>query len=161
MSKQSFQAELRREGGKGSWITLTVPFRVEEVFLIHAETGLLLLHVRSNRNETAPDRDQVSGMLTALSHLVSDSFSTAEKEEIRTLSVGDVSVWLERGPHAIIAGVVRGTAPDTVRAMFRDAIEQIHKQSGRELGEFNGDSSRFESARPALEACLVAEFTVH
>ncbi len=32
MSKQSFQAMLRREGGKGSWVTLTVPFRVEDVF---------------------------------------------------------------------------------------------------------------------------------
>lgn len=32
MSKQSFRATLLREGGKGSWATLTVPFRVEEVF---------------------------------------------------------------------------------------------------------------------------------
>ena len=32
MPKQSFRATLQREGGKGSWATLTVPFRVEEVF---------------------------------------------------------------------------------------------------------------------------------
>jgi Domain of unknown function (DUF1905) len=32
MSKQSFRAVLKREGGKGSWVTLTAPFRVEEVF---------------------------------------------------------------------------------------------------------------------------------
>ncbi len=32
MAKQVFRATLRREGGKGSWVTLTVPFRVEEVF---------------------------------------------------------------------------------------------------------------------------------
>jgi hypothetical protein len=32
MRKQSFRATLLREGGKGSWATLTVPFRVEEVF---------------------------------------------------------------------------------------------------------------------------------
>ena len=138
----------------------TLIFRVEQVFLIHAESGLLLQHAMPPRSGTGRDAHQVSGMLIAISNFVSDSFST-ESGELNAFTVGDLSVWLERGPHAIIAGVVRGTASDTVPATFHDAIEQIHRKFGRELREFNGDSSRFELARPVLEACLVAEFTPH
>ncbi len=115
----------------------------------------------STRSETARDRNHVLGMLTASSDVVRDSFSMTEREGLSTIRVGDLEVWLERGPHATIAALVRGSAPDTVRAMFHDAIEQIHSEFGRELREFDGDSTRFEPARPVLERCLVAEFTPH
>ena len=48
-------------------------YRVEQAFLIHAETGLLLAHATAPGLQV-PDADLISGMLTAIQDFVSDSF---------------------------------------------------------------------------------------
>lgn len=135
----------------------TLEYRVQQVFLIHAETGLLLQHVSSNP-KTAQDADQISAMLTAIRDFVRDSFHTAGGDTLDALRVGDLSVWIEQGPQALVAGVVRGTAPRTLQTMFQDAVESIHRQFGQELEAYKGDAAPFERARPILESCLVTEF---
>jgi OOP family OmpA-OmpF porin len=72
--------------------------------------------------------------------------------------VGDLTVIVEQGPHALLAGVVRGTPPPELRRIFQEALEHIHRQLGEELEAFKGDASVFERARPVLETCLVSHF---
>ncbi|MDX1644289.1 MAG: OmpA family protein, partial [Thermoanaerobaculia bacterium] len=48
-------------------------YRVEQVFLIHGETGLLLAHAALDESKSR-DPDLVSGMLTAIRDFVADSF---------------------------------------------------------------------------------------
>lgn len=135
----------------------TLEYRVQQVFLIHAETGLLLQHVSSNPR-VAEDADQISAMLTAIRDFVRDSFHTPGGDTLDALRVGDLSVWIEQGPQALVAGVVRGNAPRTLQTMFQDAVERIHRQFGQELEAYRGDAAPFEAARPILESCLVTEF---
>ena len=135
----------------------TLEYRVQQVFLIHAETGLLLQHVSSNP-KSAQDADQISAMLTAIRDFVRDSFHTAGGDTLDALRVGDLSVWIEQGPQAVVAGVVRGSAPRTLQTMFQDAVESVHRQFGQELEAYKGDAAPFERARPILESCLVSEF---
>ncbi|HYU80038.1 MAG TPA: hypothetical protein VEK56_13695, partial [Vicinamibacterales bacterium] len=135
----------------------TLQYRVEQVFLIHAETGLLLQHVTRELGTTA-DADQVSAMLTAIQDFVRDSFRVSAGDSLDAMRVGDLTVFVERGPHAVLAGVVRGTAPATIRRVFEDALEATHRQLGPELRSFHGDAAPFEKARPILEECLVSEF---
>jgi OOP family OmpA-OmpF porin len=135
----------------------TLQFRVEQVFLVHRETGLLLQHVSSDPG-AGQGADQISAMLTAIQDFVRDSFQAGGGESLDALRVGDLAVIIEQGPYAILAGVIRGTAPDTLRTMFQDALETVHLQLGPELQAFTGDSAPFERARPNLEACLVTEF---
>ncbi|MEK7725624.1 MAG: OmpA family protein, partial [Nitrospirota bacterium] len=86
----------------------TLRFRVEQLFLIHRDTGLLLHHVAS---ETAIIHDQqlVAGMLTAIQAFVQDTFSTPRGQTLNTLEVGECQVLIEQGSQAILACVVRGT----------------------------------------------------
>jgi OOP family OmpA-OmpF porin len=135
----------------------TLHYRVEQVFLIHAETGLLLQHVAFDRG-SGQDADQISAMLTAIRDFTRDSFRTADGDSVDALRVGDLSVLVEQGPHALLAAVVRGTPPMTLRATFQEALESIERQFGEELKAFRGDSSPFERARPILEPCLVTQF---
>jgi OOP family OmpA-OmpF porin len=135
----------------------TLQYRVEQVFLIHAETGLLLQEA-TREHYKSQDADQVSAMLTAIQDFVRDSFGASTGDSLDTLSVGDLTVLVERGPHAVIAGVVRGTAPPDIRRTFEDALEAIHRQLGAELRRFEGDAGPFEKARPLLEACIVSGF---
>ena len=131
----------------------TLLYRVEQVFLIHRETGLLLQHVVAGGAATQ-DADMVSGMLTAIQDFVHDSFNSAADEQLETLEVGELTVWIEQGPLAILAAVIRGTAPQDLRPVFQEALETIHLQFRDELVNFSGDASSFEPARPLLEDCL-------
>jgi outer membrane protein OmpA-like peptidoglycan-associated protein/type II secretory pathway component PulM len=135
----------------------TLQYRVEQVFLIHAETGLLLQHLSLDPH-AHQDADQVSAMLTAIRDFARDSFRVAGGESLEGLRIGDLSVIVEQGPYAILAGVVRGTAPHTLRSLFQDALESVHRQFSPELKSFRGDAAPFERARPILEGCLASQF---
>ncbi|HUR32780.1 MAG TPA: OmpA family protein [Vicinamibacterales bacterium] len=134
----------------------TLQYRVEQVFLIHAETGLLLQQV-SAQVSGSQDADQVSAMLTAIRDFVHDSFNVTSRDGLDAFRVGNLSVTIEQGPYAVLAGVVRGTPPPDLRDTFRRAIESVHLLLGPELKDFQGDATPFERARPTLEACLVTQ----
>jgi OOP family OmpA-OmpF porin len=153
----------------------TMLYRVEQVFLIHRETGLLLQHA-SAPNAPVKDPDMVSGMLTAIQDFVRDSFNGHEDsgqagkgkgqaqtrhalaqnghEGLGSLEIGDLTVWIERGPEASVAGVIRGHAPRDLRAVFQIAVEDIHREQQEQLEDFKGDTAVFVPAKPHLEGCL-------
>ncbi len=129
-------------------------YRVEQVFLIHSETGLLLAHAAPPELKVA-DADLVSGMLTAIQDFVGDSFKTAEVGgRLRTFSVGELTVVVEAGPQAVLAAVVRGQAPDSLVPRLQDTLEHLHFQLANQLGGFDGNAAPFTPAQPALEALL-------
>ena len=129
-------------------------YRVEQVFLIHADTGLLLAHAWAPELP-ASDADLISGMLTAIRDFVADSFARErDAGGLRQFSVGELTIMVEHGPRALIAAVVRGQAPDTFLVKLQDTLEAIHLQFAGALAEFDGDAAAFAAARPLLEACL-------
>lgn len=135
----------------------TLVYRVEQVFLIHRRTGLLLQHIALDHAQDA-DADMVSSMLTAIQDFVQDSLHVQKSEGIDTLRIGEMIVWLEQGPQAIIAAVIRGTPPQDFRMILQDTLETIHLHFSRSLEEFQGDVTPFELARPYLEECLRMQY---
>ena len=135
----------------------TLLYRVEQVFLIDRRSGILLQHVQAG-SAALQDADMVSGMLTAIRDFVQDSFRVDDSESLEALKVGELSVWIEAGPYAIIAAVIRGSAPRELRPMLQEALEGIHLQFGSALERFEGDTSELDGARPILEACLASEY---
>jgi outer membrane protein OmpA-like peptidoglycan-associated protein len=153
-----WRLEARRTGRTFGEVVLlhTLLYRIEQVFLIHRKTGLLLQHVRANTSEGA-DAQMVSAMLTAIRDFAQDSFRTGEHESLESFEVGDLSVWIEQGPEAIVAAVIRGNAPKEYRRTLQDAVERVHLQFGEALTTFDGDARAFDAARPILEECLHSE----
>jgi OOP family OmpA-OmpF porin len=135
----------------------TLLFRVEQVFLIHKETGLLLQQA-SAPGTKLQDADMVSAMLTAIQDFVHDSFTAPKGDDLETLQVGELTVWVEQGPLAVLAGVIRGTAPQDLRAVFQETLERIHLEFGAALSEFKGDAAPLAAAAPLLEDCLQAHY---
>src|SRR5574340_389357 len=128
-------------------------FRVEQVFLIHKKTGLPLCHV------VAPavgmqDPSLISGMLSAIQDFVRDSFHTPEGEGINRMNVGDLDVWVEDGPYAILAIVIRGVAPRELRDRMAEVLENVHREFAAQLGAFQGDDAPFAGAGTELSRCL-------
>ena len=128
-------------------------YRVEQVFLVHAETGLLLAHVTAPDIDV-PDADLISGMLTAIQDFVRDSFRPAEGGTLSTFTVGEHTVAVEAGPRALVAGVIRGQYPESVPQRLQRTLEQIHLEYASLLGDFEGDPAPFASARTLLEENL-------
>ncbi|MFH0960161.1 MAG: hypothetical protein V1897_15820, partial [Pseudomonadota bacterium] len=132
-------------------------FRVEQVFLIHKNTGLMLAHVV--REETdVQDADMVSSMLTAIRDFVADSFKVKEGDGLEAIRVGELTVWIEQGPEAVLAVVIRGNAPQNLGNLLKETLENIHMNYGGLLSSFDGDTAAFESLRPNLDACLVSQY---
>jgi OOP family OmpA-OmpF porin len=131
----------------------TLLYRVEQVFLIHRETGLLLQHVEAG-TAAVQDFDLVSGMLTAIQDFVHDSFGAGRNDALDSMQVGELTVWIERGSHAVIAAVIRGIAPNDLRRLMQDALDSIYVEQHEALEHFTGDSALFEASRPHLESCL-------
>jgi outer membrane protein OmpA-like peptidoglycan-associated protein len=144
-------------------------FRVEQVFLIHRASGLLLQHVAIPSAETLPaetfktarpqtkDPEMVSGMLTAIQDFVRDSVSGADSENLETIRMGEVGVVLAYGPHAILAAFVRGVAPRHLSRVFQDTLDVIEQRKREALRTFSGDTSLFDGCRPPLKACLLGQ----
>jgi outer membrane protein OmpA-like peptidoglycan-associated protein len=126
-------------------------YRVEQVLLVHAETGLLLANVPDG---SLGDADLVSGMLTAIGDFVNDSFEAKKTGELRAFAAGDLTVLVEAGPRANLAAVVRGTPPDSLPAKLQTTLETIHLQWCDPLTGFNGDAAAFTTTRPLLEDCV-------
>ncbi len=128
-------------------------YQVEQAFLVHAESGLLLAHAAIDEKKSQ-DPDLVSGMLTAIKDFVGDSFDASREDGLRTFSVSDLTVMVETGPKAMLAAVVRGQAPATLVGRVNGTLETIHLQLRTELADFEGETEPFEAAMPSLEELL-------
>jgi OOP family OmpA-OmpF porin len=131
----------------------TLAYRVEQVLLIHRPDGLLLQHV-SAKSVQALEPDIFSGMLTAIRSFVAESFQTEEHSGLDSLEFGDLKIWVEQGPHASIAAVIRGMPPAELRPAIQHALESIHDKLGPALTKFDGNVEPFDLAQPELERCL-------
>jgi OOP family OmpA-OmpF porin len=130
-------------------------YRVDEVFLIHRSSGIVLNHVQAGGR---PDRDEdaTAAMLTAIRDFAQDALGAGEHESLDALQVGDVLIWVESGPEAILAAVIWGVPPGDLRTTLQDALETIHRDCAAELRGFSGDTASFEGTAATLEGCLVS-----
>ena len=151
--------EALRTGRPFSEIVLvhSLVFRVEQVFLIHKSTGLPLSHVVAP-SVAMEDPSLVSGMLSAIQDFVRDSFHSPQGQAIEKLQIGELEVWVEEGPHAVIAAVIRGMAPASYREVLVEAIERVHRKFAQQLQKFQGDTAPFAAAADDLAPCLETRY---
>jgi len=132
----------------------TLIYRVEQIFLIHRETGLVLQHVAVTSADVK-DVDMVSGMLTAIQEFVRDSFDVKGNQVLQSLNVGEFTIWVEQGSQAALAAVIQGNPPEDLRRILEEALEKIEFEQSQILHSFDGDVAPFEASKYHLESCLV------
>ena len=151
-----WRIEARRTGRPFAEVTLlrTLVYRVEQVFLIHAESGLVLQHVVA-LNAPSADPDQVGAMIDAIDAFLREAFRPQPAGvHVSELMLGDVTVCIDWAPPIVVAAVVRGVGPRHLFDTLREARERIYLAHRTDLAEFVSDVRPFERARPSLEACL-------
>ncbi|MBC7895696.1 MAG: hypothetical protein H7066_09790, partial [Cytophagaceae bacterium] len=131
-------------------------FRVEQVFLIHRDTGLLVTHLTQPGVKALPP-EMVAGMLTAIGDFARDTFEMSVQEGLDSFALGDLTVWVEQGPGAVLAAVIRGHAPLALRETLQQAVESVQRNHAGDLDAFASTGAPFDVREGILESCLVTQ----
>ena len=134
----------------------TYVYQVEQVFLIHRETSLLVNHLTS-ANAIVKDPDMVSSMLTVVTDFVKDSFVVDKQQNVKSIKFGQLNLLFEAGPHAIIVAAVRGMIPSGLQVSLREQLEELHRLYGSKLETYDGNAGQFPDTYDQLEKCLLSE----
>jgi outer membrane protein OmpA-like peptidoglycan-associated protein len=150
--------EAWRSGASFAEVVLrhTLVYQVEHVFLIHRHTGLLISHVAA-ADAASQDPQLISSMLVAIQDFVRDSFAGAEHQGLDALRLGELRLWSEPGPFAMLVAVIRGDPPEQFNETLRDALSRIHAERHHALEGFDGDSAGFADVEAQLRECLVQQ----
>ncbi|MCA9262862.1 MAG: OmpA family protein, partial [Planctomycetales bacterium] len=133
----------------------SLKYRVDEVYLIHRETGLLLSHA-VDPSVTQPDADIISGMLTAIQSFIHDSFQPERETFMDTVEFRDREgaeqvFWIEGDDKLLLAARMFGSPPQSVRPVLRESLARIHNDLASEIDAFRGDNSAFQSASQHID----------
>jgi OOP family OmpA-OmpF porin len=131
-------------------------FRVEQLLVVHRETGLLVKHMTAPGVKALPS-DMVAGMLTAITDFARDTFEMSVQDGLDSFALGDLTVWVEQGPAVMLAAVIRGHAPVALRGTLQQAVEDLQRVHAAQLERFGRDGAPFELREALLEPCLVSK----
>ncbi|MCL2789997.1 MAG: OmpA family protein [Desulfobulbus sp.] len=154
-----WRMEALRTGKPFSEIVLlhTLAYRVEQLFFIHSETGLVLSHL-TNEGVGTQDADMVSAMLTAIQDFVRDCFISNSEGELESLHLGEFTIFIEKYSQAYLACVLRGTPPTGFREGLRATLETMLIEFAAPLESFSGDTAPFAGAARHLEPFLITRY---
>lgn len=135
----------------------TYLFQIQQVLLIHRETGMLL-NSASISTLNDENSDLVSSMLTAINDFVSDSFSSQTSGEyLDEIKTDNFTLYLRKGPSAYLVAAVTGNISPEAKHKLQTTLESIHSLYSKELKAYHGDNSIFDPAHSELSECLIAE----
>ncbi|RPI03781.1 MAG: BON domain-containing protein [Calditrichaeota bacterium] len=130
-----------------------ISFRIEQIFLIHKSSGLLIAHVSASEEESTVDEELISGMLTAIKHFVSQAFK-ASNHDLNEIQYGQHTIILEIANYYYLAFVVSGPVPPEFSREAQKLSERIHSIFYKKLREFNGDVTELVGIQRLLAAPL-------
>jgi len=134
----------------------TLTYRIDHVFLIERESGLVL------DRQSAPgleelDADAIAGMLTAIGEFVHDSVGRGGGNTLDSARVGEHVLWVLQGPRANLACFIHGVPPTGLHAVLEQRLEEIHTHLG-DVGDGGGiDDAWRNSLRPDQLARAASE----
>jgi hypothetical protein len=133
-------------------------YKVETVFLIHKETGLLISEASNKEIEEA---DMVASMLSAIRSFVNDWISkNNENFELNSIEYGDLNIYLEVSGCCYIASVVKGEANQTLNAIIRTSLSNIVEHYGDEISNFDGDRDKLSISSINVELSNILNSTI-
>jgi hypothetical protein len=138
----------------------TFLFRVEQVLLIHKETGNLLHSLSASASDTQ-DADLVSAMLSAINDFVADSFQSPTQESgeqhLGQIKTDDFTLFIRQAPQVILVAAVTGNMSRAGLEQLQFTLEEIQRIYFNELQNYAGDAKPFDSTSGLLQDCLLAE----
>jgi hypothetical protein len=141
------------------WLDLNPPFDIEQAFVIHRQTGLLIssydqsvLSNDGDTSEAAVDVDLLSGMLTAVMSFARDALPGESGRGLRTLEFADGNLLIRESPALLVVLRVKGTPSEEFVENFEMRFQEFLRKWTGELSVFEG--SLDDSTENAVKASL-------
>ncbi|MEA5419737.1 OmpA family protein [Spirulina sp. CCNP1310] len=139
-----------------------LPFRVQAVFLIHKNSGLVIAEVQQSGSQ-ALETDMLAGMLTAIRSFAGEcSTDPRHQSELTKIDYEDFQIIMEVAGYCYIAAVTQGDPPTNFSIKLRQTLSAIilnHGYGGL-LEQFDGDARTVPDSIPQLLTELLIAPTV-
>ncbi len=128
----------------------SIPFSIQEIFIIQHGSGLLIAHSHPGSPDVV-DSDLIGAMLTAIRDFVHDSFEDGrEDKELDEIQYGDRGIIIQSGRTAYIAVVVTGVEPEGFHSKLHDLIAELHVKYETAFKQYKGDPSTLPNLQPKI-----------
>jgi len=115
----------------------TDDFQINDAFLIYSDGRLIKSVSFKSKLSEGMDEDIMSGMLTAVTDFIKDSFSE-KSGTLKTLQYGKMTIFIERGATMFLAVVFEGQPPEDLRMRMRLGIIRVWEKYKTYLKMWDG-----------------------
>jgi flagellar motor protein MotB len=127
----------------------SLPFYVNEIFIIDKTSGILLSYA-SRKGEESIEEDLIGSMLIAVNDFIQTSFKKSKTQSLNQIQFGDKSIYVCESSYFYAAVVTFGTPSSVFFAEFDNVAYSIHTEHRNELKKFSGEMNELESIKPKL-----------
>ncbi len=124
--------------------------QIKEIFVI-MDSGLVLGHASHYSNEEVIDKDLVGGMLSAIQNFLTEAFDASEKETLKSLRMGDMSMLLEHHKSISIVVLFNGFEARELRVDIKGLSKKIHEEFDDIIKEWNGTMSEVAGIQSIID----------
>lgn len=113
-------------------------YHVQAIFLIDKDSGLVI-HEVQNPEDKHLDSDMIAGMLTAIRSFANDCIASGS--ELNSINYGGWQILIEVPGYCYLAVVYKGEPSKKFRNEIRRVLGKIVLNYGKEIKNFEGDTS--------------------
>jgi hypothetical protein len=118
-------------------VGIDTQFSISDIFLIYVDGRLVKSVSFGTKLSEGMDEDIMSGMLTAITDFIKDSFSE-ETGSLKSLQYGKMTIYLERGVGMYLAVVFHGHPPHNLREKMRWLLIHLWERYKLKLKVWDG-----------------------
>lgn len=150
--KRKIRARIQGVSEAELLLSESVPFFVQNAFLIHKNSGLIIAEVQQAEGP-ALESDMIAGMLTAIRSFVNEYIAqSGDMSELDDIKYGNAQVMLEVAGYCYLAVVVQGQPPQAFAREMSRTLSHIVQSCGDEIEAYEGDPSSIPAdVRVSLE----------
>ncbi|MFC1569865.1 hypothetical protein ACFL4L_06485 [bacterium] len=131
-----------------------VLFRLEELFLIEKNSGLLIGYQSQDGDHSENDAHILGGMLTAIRQFVNDAFASDQKSNLLEIQHEDHSIRIDTGRYTVLAAVYQGVSPHDFNDQLHQLHHRIHNRYYKHLRDFQGETVEFQGVTPIMKRLI-------
>ncbi len=120
--------------------------KVNSIFLIHKESGMLILDAHREDNKKIDEPEMVASMLSAIKSFVNDWISNQDKmSEVSEIEYGNSSILIESAGSVYLAVVIDGKSDFNLQEEISFTLSKVILNHAIEISEYDGDPETIKS----------------
>ncbi len=131
----------------------SLPFYINEIFIIDKNSSILLGYA-SRKNEESADKDLVGSMLIAINDFIATSFKKKQGHVVDQIQYGENKIYIKDSPYFYGAVVTSGTPTLEFFNEFDNMMNEIHQSYKDDLKRFSGSMEELYGMENRLKAFI-------